>query len=39
VYQINQNEPSEEFAVKYIQQATAFFEAIEAYRAKELING
>jgi len=39
VYQINQNEPSEEFAAKYIQQATAFFEAIEAYRAKELING
>ncbi|HQE34831.1 MAG TPA: nitrite reductase [Flavobacterium alvei] len=39
VYQINQNEPSEEFAAKYIQEATDFFEAIEAYRAKELANG
>ncbi|WP_304198103.1 nitrite reductase [Flavobacterium alvei] len=39
VYQINQNEPSEEFAAKYIQEATYFFEAIEAYRAKELANG
>ncbi|POY40443.1 nitrite reductase [Flavobacterium alvei] len=39
VYQINQNEPSEEFATKYIQEATDFFEAIEAYRAKELANG
>jgi sulfite reductase (ferredoxin) len=36
VYQINQNEPSEAFAQKYIQEAIAFFENIESYRAKEL---
>jgi sulfite reductase (ferredoxin) len=36
VYQINQNEPSEEFAQKYIQEATAFFETIESYREKDL---
>ena len=38
VYQINQNEPSESFAKSYIQDATAFFEAIELYRAKDLVN-
>lgn len=38
VYQINQNEPSEAFAESYIQDATAFFEAIELYRAKDLAN-
>jgi sulfite reductase (ferredoxin) len=38
VYQINQNEPSEAFAKSYIQDATAFFEAIELYRAKDLAN-
>ena len=38
VYQINQNEPSEEFARRYIQEATAFFETIELYRAKDLAN-
>ncbi len=38
VYQINQNEPSEAFAKSYIQDATAFFEAIELYRAKDLVN-
>lgn len=38
VYQINQNEPSEVFAKSYIQDATAFFEAIELYRAKDLAN-
>ncbi|TDE31159.1 HEPN domain-containing protein [Flavobacterium ranwuense] len=36
VYQINQNEPSGEFAQKYIQEAAAFFESIESYRAKDL---
>ncbi|MBG6109461.1 sulfite reductase (ferredoxin) [Flavobacterium sp. CG_9.10] len=36
VFQIKQNEPSEEFAKKYIQEAIAFFETIEAYRAKDL---
>lgn len=38
VYQINQNEPSEEFAQKYIQEGAAFFEQIEKYRAKDLAN-
>jgi len=38
VYQINQNEPSEEFARRYIQEVTAFFEIIELYRAKDLAN-
>ena len=38
VYQINQNEPSEAFAKSYIQDATVFFEAIELYRAKDLVN-
>jgi sulfite reductase (ferredoxin) len=38
-YQINQYEPSEEFAKKYIQEGIAFFEKIENYRAKELANG
>jgi sulfite reductase (ferredoxin) len=38
VYQINQNEPSEAFAKSYIKDATAFFEAIELYRAKDLAN-
>jgi sulfite reductase (ferredoxin) len=36
VFQINQNEPSEEFAKKYIQEAIAFFDIIEAFRAKDL---
>jgi sulfite reductase (ferredoxin) len=36
VYQINQNEPSEEFAQKYIQEAIAFFNVIESYREKDL---
>ena len=38
VYQINQNEPSEASAKSYIEDATAFFEAIELYRAKDLAN-
>ncbi|MFT5714153.1 MAG: sulfite reductase (ferredoxin) [Flavobacterium sp.] len=36
VFQINQNEPSEEFAEKYIQEAITFFENIESYRARDL---
>ncbi len=36
VYQINQNEPSAEFAKKYIQDAIVFFDTIEAYRNKDL---
>ena len=38
VYQINQNEPSEAFAQKYIQEAVSFFENLETYRAKDLAN-
>jgi sulfite reductase (ferredoxin) len=36
VFQINKNEPSEEFAIKYIQEAIAFFDTIEAFRLKDL---
>ena len=36
VFQINKNEPTEAFAKKYIAQAIAFFDTIEAFRAKEL---
>jgi len=36
VYQIKENEPSKEFAKKYIQEAVAFFETIETFRAKDL---
>jgi sulfite reductase (ferredoxin) len=36
VYQINQNEPTAGFAAKYIQEAHAFFDIIEQYRAKDL---
>ena len=36
VYQIKENEPSEEFAKKYIQEGIAFFETIETFRAKDL---
>jgi sulfite reductase (ferredoxin) len=38
VYQINKNEPSAEFAKKYIQEGVTFFENIENYRAKDLAN-
>ncbi len=38
VYQINKNEPSAEFAKKYIQEGISFFENIENYRAKDLAN-
>lgn len=36
VYQIKENEPTAEFAKTYINEAIAFFETIETYRAKEL---
>ena len=36
VYQIKANEPSAEFAQKYIQEGIAFFQNIEKYRAKDL---
>ena len=38
VYQINQNEPSEDFAKKYIQEAITFFTNLETYRAKDLVD-
>lgn len=38
VYQIKDNEPSAEFAQKYIQEAVSFFENIENYRAKDIAN-
>jgi sulfite reductase (ferredoxin) len=38
VYQIKQNEPTEAFAQKYIQDAISFFENLESYRAKDLAN-
>ncbi len=38
VYQINKNEPSEAFAVQYINQAKAFFENIQEYRTNSLAN-
>ena len=36
VFQIRENEPTPEFAQKYRQEAVAFFETIEAFRAKDL---
>jgi sulfite reductase (ferredoxin) len=36
VYQIKKNEPTAQFAKTYINQAIAFFDTIETYRAKEL---
>jgi sulfite reductase (ferredoxin) len=36
VYQIKDNEPSEAFAKKYLEQAKAFFATIEKYREKDL---
>lgn len=37
VYQIKNNEPSEGFAQKYIQEGITFFETIETYRAADLV--
>ncbi|SHF86146.1 sulfite reductase (ferredoxin) [Flavobacterium segetis] len=38
VFQINQNEPSEAFAKKYLEEAVTFFETIETFRAKDLLD-
>jgi sulfite reductase (ferredoxin) len=38
VYQIKDNEPSEAFAKRYLEQATAFFATIEEYREKDVAN-
>lgn len=37
IYQINQNEPSEAFAKAYFQDALGVFEAISAYREREVL--
>ncbi|NER18822.1 HEPN domain-containing protein [Spongiivirga citrea] len=38
VYQINQNEPSEDFANKYLKDAQAFYTKVDAFRQKELVH-
>ncbi|KVV13828.1 HEPN domain-containing protein [Flavobacterium sp. TAB 87] len=38
VYQINSSEPTQEFAIQYLNEAIAFFNTIEAFRAQELAN-
>ena len=38
VYQINKNEPNKAFARQYAEQSVKFFEAIEAFRTKDLVN-
>lgn len=38
VFQIKENEPSEAFAKKYLEQAILFLKVIESYRKKELEN-
>ena len=37
VYQINKNEPSEEFAKKYLEDSRTFLEQIRIYRDQELV--
>ncbi|WP_338646356.1 HEPN domain-containing protein [Flavobacterium sp. KS-LB2] len=36
VFQIRENEPSQAFATKYIQEAIVFFKTLETFRAKDL---
>ncbi|WP_159021757.1 HEPN domain-containing protein [Formosa sp. L2A11] len=38
VYQINKNEPSKAFATTYINQTKAFFNTIDVFRSRELVN-
>ncbi|QDO92839.1 HEPN domain-containing protein [Formosa sediminum] len=38
VYQINKNEPTQEFATTYINQTKAFFNIIDVFRSRELVN-
>ena len=38
VFQIKENEPSEEFAKKYLEQAVTFLKTIEAFRKNDLEN-
>jgi sulfite reductase (ferredoxin) len=37
IYQINQNEASEEFTKSYLKDAEKFYTLVEQYRAKELV--
>ncbi|MFP2997208.1 nitrite reductase [Spongiivirga sp. MCCC 1A20706] len=36
VYQINQNEPTQDFALKYLKDAQAFYKKVDVFRQKEL---
>jgi len=38
VYQLNQNEPTEDFANKYLKDARTFYKAVDVFRQKELIH-
>ena len=38
VFQIKENEPTEEFAQKYLEQAVSFLKTIQAFRKNELAN-
>ena len=38
VFQIKENEPTEEFAKKYLEQAVAFLKTIDAFRTNDLSN-
>ncbi|WP_152286361.1 HEPN domain-containing protein [Flavicella marina] len=37
IYQINKNEPSQEFAAKYLADAEKFYTLVDQYREKELV--
>ena len=37
-YQLNENEPSEAFAIKYLEDAHLFLKRVDAYRTKEVQN-
>ena len=39
VYQIKNNEPSKEFAEKYVADATLFYKKVDAFRTKTIKNG
>lgn len=39
VYQINQNEPTQDFALKYLKDAQAFYKKVDVFRQKELAHG
>jgi sulfite reductase (ferredoxin) len=37
IYQLNQNEASEEFAAKYLADAEKFYTLVDQYRDQELV--